>query len=180
MGNNKKAIVALSILGMAISPSIARADIFGGGPPDSYYYADNSLHMYCFDLNYIAAWQNPMIDALTNLQNQTNVTVQESVTCSADTDVAFMVKNGSFWAGIRGQTACRKFAQQAGVCAGSIIVLNSDLLNDYQNRRKTACHELGHSVGLSHAATGDDCMISGSSSLINYNAHHVSHINSYY
>ena len=55
MGNNKKAIVALSILGMAISPSIARADIFGGGPPDSYYYADNALYMYCFDLNYIAA-----------------------------------------------------------------------------------------------------------------------------
>jgi len=180
LGSVKKSIVALSILGMTISPSIARADIFGGGPPDSYYYADNALHMYCFDLNFIPAWQNPMVDALTNLQNQTNIIVQESVTCSADTDVAFMVKNGPFWAGIRGQTACRNLAKQAGVCAGSIIVLNSDLLTNYQMRRKTSCHELGHSVGLSHATTGDDCMISGISSLITYNSHHISHINGYY
>lgn len=166
MGSAKKSIFALSILGMTISPSIARADIFGGGPPDSYYYADNDLHMYCFDLNYISAWQTPMLDALSNLQSQTKITVQESITCSADTDVAFMVKDGPFWTGILGKTTCRNHAQQAGVCAGSIIVLNSDLLINYQMRRKTSCHELGHSAGLSHALTGNDCMISGISSLI--------------
>ena len=180
MGSAKKSIFALSILGMTISPSIARADIFGGGPPDSYYYADNDLHMYCFDLNYISAWQTPMLDALSNLQSQTKITVQESITCSADTDVALMVKDGPFWTGILGKTTCRNHAQQAGVCAGSIIVLNSDLLINYQMRRKTSCHELGHSAGLSHALTGNDCMISGISSLITYNSHHISHINGYY
>jgi hypothetical protein len=121
-----------------------------------------------------------MLDALSNLQSQTKITVQESITCSADTDVAFMAKDGPFRTGILGKTTCRNHAQQAGVCAGSIIVLNSDLLINYQMRRKTSCHELGHSAGLSHALTGNDCMISGISSLITYNSHHISHINGYY
>lgn len=182
MGKLLSSTVALglsTLIAIATSSSV-RADIFGGGPPDSGYFADNSLHMYCMDLNYFPAWDTPMVDSLNFLQSQTNMTVQKSVTCSNDTDALFVVRNGPELFGIRGSTECMKMTKTQGICAGSLITLNSDILTDYVSRRKTSCHELGHSVGLTHSWTSDDCMISGTSSNVLYNLHHVNHINYYY
>ena len=44
--------LAISAVLTITTTSSVRADVFGGGPPDSGYYADNSLHMYCMDFNY--------------------------------------------------------------------------------------------------------------------------------
>jgi hypothetical protein len=43
-------------------------------------------------------------------------------------------------------------------------------------RRKTMCHELGHSTGATHnGASG--CMVSGSSTASTYTAHVIGHMN---
>jgi predicted Zn-dependent protease len=58
--------------------------------------------------------------------------------------------------------------------------LNPSLLNDQLNRVKTACHEIGHSGGLTHHdAPYDGCMVNGSvsSGHTQYNAHHKDHLN---
>jgi hypothetical protein len=172
--------LAISAVLTITTTSSVRADVFGGGPPDSGYYADNSLHMYCMDLNYFPAWDTPMVDSLNYLQSQTNLTVQKSLTCSNDTDALFVVRNGPELTGIRGSTQCLKMTKIQGICAGSLITLNSDILTDYVSRRKTSCHELGHTVGLTHSWTSDDCMISGASSNVLLNLHHANHINNYY
>lgn len=48
-----------------------------------------------------------------------------------------------------------------------------------RDRTKTSCHEVGHSGGLSHSYSANDCMLSGhvSSGHITYNSHHHSHLN---
>jgi hypothetical protein len=71
--------------------------------------------------------------------------------------------------------------------------LNIDLLLDYTQRRKTLCHEIGHSVGLQHytsAGSGavpgenNDCMKSGPVDgdvwWIEYSDHHQAHIDTAY
>ena len=57
--------------------------------------------------------------------------------------------------------------------------MNPTLLDDDLNREKTACHELGHSLGLTHHASPyDDCMISGpvNAGHKEYINHHINHI----
>jgi predicted Zn-dependent protease len=41
------------------------------------------------------------------------------------------------------------------------VELNSRLLGDATQRRKTTCHELGHALGLEHNSSTNSCMRSG-------------------
>jgi len=61
------------------------------------------------------------------------------------------------------------------------LQLNPNLLTNTVNRRKTACHELGHALGLTHHSSGTyGCMRSGSVSVATYSyvSHHLAHIES--
>jgi hypothetical protein len=184
IGTKSSAILTSLVVAVTVSwsPATAFADPFGTGTSDTGYLADNNVHTYCqYMVSYIPAWFDPMQDAMNNLANQTDMSVTYISRCEAITDVLFSVTDSSvIGSNVRGATACLTFIPNTSICNTSRVWLNSDLLTTYSARRKTSCHEVGHSVGLSHAPTGDDCMISGSYTYSSYNSHHVGHINAAY
>lgn len=44
-------------------------------------------------------------------------------------------------------------------------------------RKKTSCHEVGHTTGLDHSSQSTSCMKSGRSTVRTYTSHDVAHIN---
>lgn len=142
--------------------------------------ADSSLHTYCFLSTFntdSSVGHYAMRDALDNTTDMTDV--YES--CNNNTDVWFQEANLA--AGIRGSSTCA-VAVSSSVCNRSIVTLDFPELdigsNDWEDRRKTSVHEVGHSVGLNHDTSS--AMISGeipSTSLVwrRYSNHDISHIN---
>lgn len=47
-----------------------------------------------------------------------------------------------------------------------------------ERRRKTSCHELGHSIGLDHSDTAGDCMISGAVNNLTLESGHIDQVRS--
>lgn len=91
--------------------------------------------------------------------------------------------------GVRGQTSCAERAPETGYCDRFQVVLDLAQLNhgdnDEQDQDKTACHELGHSVGLGHHDDGGDCMRNGErpdndDKWEHYSPHHEDHINAWF
>lgn len=95
--------------------------------------------------------------------------------CTTTTDIWFRQVNSGMTD--RGDYLCLDF-NTWGRCERARVRLNAAVLTDADNRRKTACHEIGHSVGLIHGGTAD-CMLSGpvSKPTYTYTQHHINHIN---
>lgn len=159
--------------------SPAAADPFGNyngdgtGPiPDSFN------HTYCWSSGWTSGWNTYGNYAMGNLDAQTSYYDTYDSTCDSATDILWQL-NSSISA--RGDYVCNAF-NSSGYCSRATIRLNPSLLTDNQNRNKTACHEIGHSVGLQHGNSKTDCMINGAVSSgtqwITYNSHHISHANS--
>lgn len=170
------AALALAAALIVPAPS-ALADAYGTGGADTGYLPDSADQTWCTYPSLVDAWYTPIKDSLNNLDSQTDMTDTYVSGCGPYTDAIFSLSNSSsMGAGVRGSTQCTAFTG-GGRCETAQIKLNTQLLTDYTQRRKTACHELGHSVGLSHGSTYGGCMVSGVSSNSTYSSHHVSHIN---
>ena len=86
---------------------------------------------------------------------------------------------------IRGSYQCIILSN--GICNHSHVILDPAYLNgvggdDDEDTTKTACHEAGHSVGLTHIDGGSDCMRNGELPFpdeiyYTFNPHHIAHIN---
>lgn len=192
------ASMALAALALAVP---ATADPFGLDTPTTNVAGvgaipDNFDHTYCFSG---PGW-TPSLRAVVNTQ-MVNLDTQTSYfdtypapPCLGQTDIWFEVT--ALAAGVRGEWTCRLWGDGAdGVpgtgderCAGATVRISNDptvLVNDHQ-RRKTTCHEIGHSIGLAHGTDTttfwDDCMVSGTVApgiqWEQYNAHHIAHANS--
>lgn len=166
-------------------PAVVEADAF----PWLGYYADNSLHSYC--------WASPMSmkdeaewAMIYALANDTDMSRSYSGYCDGydyNTDVWFYSYDLPYPA--RGQYDCVGFDSPT-ICGTADIVFDIPQIEGdgdlwWYDRVKTACHEIGHSVGLAHAATATDCMDFGAVpgtqiQWRNYNSHHIYHINSRY
>jgi hypothetical protein len=158
----------------ALTPATAGADPWLPTPAP-----DNRLITYCWasafndngDLKAAATY------ALQNLENQTSYTSQSHFTnCTANTDIVFRITRE---AGLRGAYRCVT-RNAEGRCQQANIWMNPANLANTLNRRKTACHEVGHYGRLvHHDPPYSDCMVSGhiSSGHQQYNAHHVWHLN---
>ena len=87
---------------------------------------------------------------------------------------------------VRGSTFCENYdtyCDQYYVQIDLNYIIQSSEPDD-ENIKKTMCHELGHSVGLSHGSTYGGCMVSGA---VNgdvtwrrYSSHHKGHINGWF
>lgn len=144
---------------------------------------DGSPQTWCETPNFsiYSELQSARSYALDNMVSQTNYArkiAEEHGDCISATDTVW-IRDPSLPSGTRGTYECRDFNDD-GYCASAYIRMNPDELSNTLNRRKTACHELGHSLGLEHHPDGyGDCMMSGavSSGHQNYNSVHVTNIN---
>ncbi len=196
-GRLAAAAIALltAVLGtaLAVTPATpASADAFGGcyGLESSQgCVPDNFNHWYCFSGTVNSNIRTAFINAMVNLDTQTSYAdFAESAGCNNVTDLV-VVQDTSL--GARGQYACEGFNIN-NHCEQATLRFNPNNLPTANDRTKTACHEIGHSVGLKHGIVSgpnadnafpayNDCMWSGSIpsglDFDGYNAHHVAHIN---
>lgn len=117
--------------------------------------------------------------------DQTTDMTSQAQSCLNYTDVWWY--KADLPAGVRGQRVCVVVGDIPSVCDRSNVSIDFAEVdigsNDWEDRRKTACHELGHSVGLNHDTAS--CMISGEIPSVGeqwrrYSSHDVGHINAQY
>lgn len=93
--------------------------------------------------------------------------------CNSGTDIRFRRLYGD---GARGNYQC--FDRSGNVCDQAFIRIsfNTSIL-PVNERRKTLCHEIGHSAGATHHNSGWRCMVRGTSTSEVYNSHTQDHMN---
>jgi hypothetical protein len=181
LGAGLLAVVAVSA-GLVFTSATASATTY----PEVTPLPDSSLHTYCFTAGFSSS-PDPSVGhyAMQVLDSQTDFTISDLGACSDNnTDVWWFSLNLA--AGIRGQYQCMLTA--AGRCNRADVRIDFAEIDagdfDWEDRRKTAVHEVGHSVGLGHhSPAAHNCtMISGeipdtSLQWRRYHAHDVDHIN---
>lgn len=131
--------------------------------------------------SFVSTWYNPIRDSIYTLDVTTDMTRTYVSVCDSATDVQFHLStSSSMGAGVLGIYNCLATVTSANRCGAARIRLNTDLLDTFSRRMKTSCHEVGHSVGLTHTSAYGGCMVSGYSNNNTYSSHHVNHINSKY
>jgi predicted Zn-dependent protease len=112
--------------------------------------------------------------AMDNLDAQTSYFENYMDVCTSATDVVWKADSSL---PARGSYIYLDFV--GSLCQRARVTINPTQLSNDINRRKTSCHEIGHSGGLAHADEHGDCMRNGavSSGHQSYNAHHVEHLN---
>lgn len=165
---------------------IAAADAWGTDTTDTGQHPDGSWHSYCWGSGFDSTLQdNASFAESDSLGGPTEATVQYFSTCnlsgSGETDVVWLDDN--LPGDTRGETYCEDY--DGDYCDQSYLTLDPAEINEGSNDEadttKTACHELGHTVGLTHNNT-TDCMIGGERPSLStiyetYTAHHKWHIN---
>jgi hypothetical protein len=172
-----------STLVVLLPAAPAAADDFNLCTVDVGCRPDNFNHWYCLDNVANAGLRTDFRTAMGNLQADTNYDVfEEGAGCNDVTDVV-VIEDTSL--GSRGAYDC-SFDNSAGNCEQAFIWLNPNRLPTTQDRVKTSCHEIGHSLGLRHGTNADnasyvDCMHSGEVPAGDlwdtYDNHHRQHIN---
>lgn len=183
-------IVLVGTMGFSEQP--ASADPFGGEAGGYPWRADGADHWYCFS-NIPADQQYRYHNALSVLDNQTDMWDVHTGTCGSSTDIAYFI-NVNLAA--RGAAICvRLVAGSTTVCDAYWVALNPfAVLADPGTAgfdisyNKTIVHETGHTAGLTHNDTTVSAMRSGAIPTLGgynflwglYENHHVGHINAAY
>lgn len=172
-------LLVLAIASLYTVTESAFADPYAAGPPSSGWRPDNSEHTYCWRANYTGA--NPrsggnhgMRDAL---DAQTTMFDNRVPSCNSNTDAKF--HKASLGPGVDGSYLC--LSRSGTTCFSARLNFDTGNITSLQDWKQTACHEVGHSVGLTHhGPSGPDCMGSSAGqtwALRHYGSHRVAHIN---
>lgn len=182
-------LLCVSLFVAVSSTQRALADPWGSQTETTGAHPDGGNHTWCTvslsstDITWLSEVSN------SSLGNQTDAFVVRELSCDLDsgteTDVVWRADNleGS----VRGKTFCEDYDN--GFCDQSYAYIDFNAISDaggpYEaNVKKTMCHELGHSVGLSHGTTYGGCMVSGKVtsdlSYRRYASHHVAHVNDWF
>ena len=116
--------------------------------------------------------------AMDNLAAQTSLGISGPLGCTENIDVRF----GETGLDVDGRWECDLediYAWEV-ICRSATVRINVNNMDPGEDWKQTACHEVGHSVGLRHGGT-TDCMAEGSNGTpaghLQYNGHHITHIN---
>jgi hypothetical protein len=162
--------------------SIVLADPYAAGHGPGGYEPDNKTHTYCFNNGY--SMSTPLQWAIDYMDNNTTVTPSFDSSCDSATDMWINDDAPSGW----GLYTCQAWNAQ-GECGRALVQINGwGLINESQGTvHKVWCHEIGHSLGLTHndyggageRPLGEDCMDPGisPSTPTTWSSHHRSHIN---
>lgn len=169
------ALAVVSIAGMVIATE-ASANTYGPSENNNLPFPDDRNHTFTYvglEPAYDQAANWARVEALGNGTNMT----EEYVGGTASYIDVFVYDE--YYGGTqRGFYQCVS-RHPSGNCDTSDVVMNNSVLNSQSqnNKTKTACHEIGHSVGLGHTSLTDSCMIEGSSENIRFSDHDKNHIN---
>jgi hypothetical protein len=156
---------------VVVASGAALADEYAVGPPDSGRRPDNSEHTYCWGSGFTTTNAHDASRyAMGNLDSQTTM-FDNFINggCSSITDARWIKTTDN----VDGYYQCLDF-NSAGECETAHVALNFGNMGSWADWKQTACHETGHSVGLTHG--NFDCM-STDSSKQHYSDHHRGHVN---
>ena len=199
----RRTALTVSVLVPFALAAPASADSFGLDQPNNNVpgvgaIPDNFDHTFCFSgVGWTANWKDLVSSRMQNLDTQTLYfdNPVPNGACQNPTDLHFKLDT-TLPNGTRGSWGCRLWENGAdGLpnsgddrCSAANIKINPNpgVLVDNHQRRKTICHEIGHSVGMmdgtNTATYWNDCMVSGTVAAGNqweqYNSHHRTHANS--
>ena len=163
----------------AMDSTTATADTF----PDNHHQglADSSIHTFCFIL--FEGDQNVATYAMSVLDSTTDMSDLQIDSCEMETDIYW--QDLDLPGSIRGQYQCIFYTED--MCDSADVRLDWEELDegehDWEDRRKTAVHEIGHSVGTNHDTVS--AMITGEIPNTDiqwrrFSTHDIDHINESY
>lgn len=188
-----KFFLFVAVLGAVSLPQQAGADPYDscyGSNSDGGCRPDDFNHTFCQRpiMNDYLKFKDASAYAMRNLDSQTRYTRYYKGDCDHTVDVKFGIDTSV--SGVRGYYECNEYLTDGvggTLCGGASVYYNPPEINNNDrpelNREKTACHEVGHSGGLTHHASPySDCLVNGevASGHRDYNEHHVEHLNNNY
>lgn len=159
-------------VGAVISPGLALADVFGANGPDSGLRHDGGDHTFCYESTATARMQQAARDGMNNLDAQAVIADSGPLNCGTATDIRF---GSTDIANVDGFWQCTQQIS-GGRSASAVVRFNAVNITSDNDWKQTSCHEIGHSVGLTHN-TRPDC-VAGDENQLQYDQHHIDHINS--
>jgi len=187
-----------AVLMSAGGSGIAHADPAFTPPPDI------GDHSWCYGDSF--SNHDPFENSMATVESETIVDTVYQSTCKNTTDVVWLLDHGVLASNVFGQTTCDHYRPDIMRCDQWNVQLNTDLISaskyPTQQKRQTVCHELGHTLGVSHypapgsaispptypsGDSGYSCMRSGEVTSIStnwfktYGTHHITkHINPWF
>lgn len=190
----------ITLITLVVLTPPAQANSFGWSvlhPSGCCMHADNKSHSY----NYSSLTGNMKVAgnyAMINLGSQTDMTVHYDSTPNNQTDVEmFDQYYDDYWGIDRDGSSTGTNVHARAQCVRALVPAIStswwkcdqyevrfdlaDMNRFSENERKhTACHEVGHTVGLGHSSQTSSCLRDGRVSTRTYNSHDIAHINGRY
>lgn len=175
ISKRRKSLVVgcLLVLALTVTPP-ASADPFGVGTSDTGWLADNHDHDYCWSTGFDwTTLRNAASRSMTYLESSTEFNGGSLQACNSGTDIYFQRFDTTDY---RGRYKC--FDRGSGnKCDRANVMISSNRTKLPSNqRRKTICHEIGHTAGSTHHDMDWGCMVSGSSTAETYVSHTRDHM----
>lgn len=174
---------------LLLGNGVAIADEWGDQDSDTGAHPDGATHNYCYFASVNSDLREAIAEAMWSALDPTHATVDFFSSCklsgSGETDVVWREANLD---GAAGQEICEDY-DNGDHCDQYYLTLDHTAINagsnDEIDEAQTACHELGHSVGLTHGGSSSDCMINDGSppsdvQYRRYGSHHRGHINGWF
>lgn len=183
------AAMTVAALCLALAAPVS-ADEWGSQDADTGAHPDGGDHTFCYGFSLPVSLEPNVDQAEYNaLEADTDADVAFNASCDLSgepqTDVRWL--EGDL-PGSRGSAPCAIYHFSPVHCDrynATIDLAEVNVgANDEWDQNKTACHELGHTVGLSHG--NGDCMIGGerpdlTDTWVTYGPHHTNdHINTWF
>ncbi len=172
-------------LGTALA---AAADPWGTNTQDTGAHPDSDPHTYCYSSSAGADIRENISNMMWDAMDPTAVNVDYNSDCdlSGDTETDVVWRQGNL-ASATGSTYCEDFDTRCDQFYSTLDLAAIDV-GDYDetDQSQTACHELGHTGGLTHGGSSTDCMINTGDTpptdlqYRRYGDHHKSHFTDWF